>query len=234
VVKSINPGFTQAYVKTRLKYNRKTGIWTWLEKPGTDRETRRWNARYAGTEAGYLHRGYIEICLDFITCGAHNLAWLYVYGVWPVLEVDHIDRVRHHNWIDNLRQEEHQQHNKDDTIMCVVSGREIPFAKFWGRRHHPTTTYNVAMQRFVKLGWDKVEACMVPKELGITCEIDGKEVPFYDLWKEHHHETVTLPVARTRYMRGWDAIAACDKPARSYGRRYETHVTRPLCISGTA
>lgn len=32
---------------------------------------------------------------------AHNLAWYYVHGV--VTQVDHKDRIRHHNALDNLR-----------------------------------------------------------------------------------------------------------------------------------
>jgi hypothetical protein len=32
------------------------------------------------------------------------LAWFFVYGEFPVKLLDHIDEVRHHNWIDNLRE----------------------------------------------------------------------------------------------------------------------------------
>ena len=36
--------------------------------------------------------------------GVHRLAWFYVYGYWPENGVDHMDRIRHHNWINNLRE----------------------------------------------------------------------------------------------------------------------------------
>ena len=34
---------------------------------------------------------------------AHRLAWLYVYGVWPVGQVDHINHNRADNMIKNIR-----------------------------------------------------------------------------------------------------------------------------------
>jgi len=34
---------------------------------------------------------------------AHRLAWLYVYGVWPDGDTDHINRNKHDNRIANLR-----------------------------------------------------------------------------------------------------------------------------------
>ena len=34
---------------------------------------------------------------------AHRLAWLYTHGVWPILELDHINRTRDDNRISNLR-----------------------------------------------------------------------------------------------------------------------------------
>jgi hypothetical protein len=47
--------------------------------------------------------GYIRVKI----CGklqlAHRLAWLYVTGEMPILFIDHINRVRHDNRIDNLR-----------------------------------------------------------------------------------------------------------------------------------
>ena len=34
---------------------------------------------------------------------AHRLAWLYVYGIWPKLYIDHINGIRDDNRICNLR-----------------------------------------------------------------------------------------------------------------------------------
>lgn len=45
---------------------------------------------------------------------AHRLAWLYVHGVWPKEQVDHIDGDRANNRIDNLR-EATSAENKQNT-----------------------------------------------------------------------------------------------------------------------
>lgn len=47
--------------------------------------------------------GYIVVVLDYQHYYGHRLAWFYVYGVWPDPEVDHENRVRHDNRLENLR-----------------------------------------------------------------------------------------------------------------------------------
>ena len=68
-----------------------------------------WNVRKSsktkiGDRAGVLHpNGYVYIRIDGFGYRAHRLAWFYVFGVWPTLEIDHIDRVKTNNGILNLR-----------------------------------------------------------------------------------------------------------------------------------
>ena len=58
-----------------------------------------------GKEAGTLEKtGYIRIKLNGHKYMAHRLAWFYEYGKWPTKEIDHKDNIKHHNWIDNLRE----------------------------------------------------------------------------------------------------------------------------------
>lgn len=48
--------------------------------------------------------GYTVIKLAGKTYKAHRLAWLHVYGRWPVDQIDHINRVRTDNRLCNLRE----------------------------------------------------------------------------------------------------------------------------------
>lgn len=56
-----------------------------------------------GDTAGSLVRGYVELYVDGERYLGHNLAWFYVYKVWPHKKLDHIDRVKSNNAISNLR-----------------------------------------------------------------------------------------------------------------------------------
>jgi len=113
-----NPNITQAQLRSILDYDPKSGVFTWRKRTAinrfaggmllSDQYRRRWNTRYAGKVAGTRHsRGYWSICLTD-TSGkrpylAHRLAWFYVYGVWPDAELDHINRDKLDNRIENLR-----------------------------------------------------------------------------------------------------------------------------------
>ncbi len=84
-----------------LDYNEKTGIFNWRIRRD---ETGRLRGR-GGKIAGYLRSdGYIHIGIDGKFFLAHRLAWLYTHGYFPENQIDHIDQVRHHNWLSNLRE----------------------------------------------------------------------------------------------------------------------------------
>jgi len=50
-----------------------------------------------------LATGYRVIRVDGYRYLAHRLAWFYVYGAWPVSEIDHINLLKDDNRISNLR-----------------------------------------------------------------------------------------------------------------------------------
>ncbi|MCK5607864.1 HNH endonuclease [Candidatus Pacearchaeota archaeon] len=64
-----------------------------------------------------MEKGYISICVQGRAYRAHRLAWLLYYGYYPENHIDHRDRVRHHNWITNLREVTH---------VCNMSNRKTP------------------------------------------------------------------------------------------------------------
>lgn len=79
-----------------LDYDRFTGIWTWRDK--------RWKMP-AGSIAGSVGAGgYIQIRVDRKLYMAHVLAWFYSFEKWPKNQIDHVNRVRSDNRLNNLRQ----------------------------------------------------------------------------------------------------------------------------------
>ena len=97
-----------SYVKELLHYNADTGEFTWRHRLRrhfkTNRHYHSWNARYGGNIAGAkTPTGYVQIKINGGVELAHRLAWLYDYGAWPVLDIDHVNRVKDDNRIANLR-----------------------------------------------------------------------------------------------------------------------------------
>lgn len=70
-----------------LKYNPDTGIFTR-------------NGEAVGTNNGH---GYLRITIQKKSIFCHRLAWFYMYGKWPVNQIDHINRIRTDNRFSNLR-----------------------------------------------------------------------------------------------------------------------------------
>ena len=85
----------QQRAKDLLSYNEDTGEFIWKIKQGY---------MLPGTPAGGIHpSGYIFIGIDRKRYAAHRLAWLWVYGEFPKLGIDHINGVKTDNRIANLR-----------------------------------------------------------------------------------------------------------------------------------
>jgi len=84
-----------------LAYSEETGDFTWKNPSGP-------RAR-VGDRAGSATQGYINISIDGKLYRAHRLAWLYAYGAWPSLYLDHINGCGTDNRLENLREASQSQ-----------------------------------------------------------------------------------------------------------------------------
>ena len=85
---------TQADIAECVKYDPATGKLTWLVAHQKVK---------IGDEAGHLRDdGYVDISIKGTLFLAHRVIWCLVYGYWPEHEVDHLNRIRDDNRIENL------------------------------------------------------------------------------------------------------------------------------------
>lgn len=87
---------TAERLRELLSYDHETGVFIWRIRSA--------QRMHIGDIAGCRHiEGYRHIRVDRSRYLSHRLAWLYVYGAWPLHEIDHIDGNKSNNAIGNLR-----------------------------------------------------------------------------------------------------------------------------------
>jgi hypothetical protein len=116
---------TAERLRKRLRYDAETGLFT--RRVGSGHA-------HAGDMAGSVHStGYVRICIDGGRYTAHRLAWLYVHGVWPSGQIDHINRNRSDNRIANLRERRHRVALRRPALQTEVE-RDAYFASLVAQR----------------------------------------------------------------------------------------------------
>jgi hypothetical protein len=114
-----------SYLTSVLSYNPQTGVFAWsCARPKIQ----------VGAEAGYVkkNKGYRYIEVDGKAYSAHRLAWFYVTGSMPQLQIDHINGNKSDNRFENLREATHGQNraNSKSSNKCGVKGvRRLPWMK---------------------------------------------------------------------------------------------------------
>jgi hypothetical protein len=97
---------TQERLKELLHYDVETGIFTWAVK--------RCNVQKGDVAGTPRNASYVQIRVDGSAYLAHRLAWLYVHGVWPKNEIDHINGIRSDNKIKNIREATRVQNGQNE------------------------------------------------------------------------------------------------------------------------
>ena len=99
---------TQERLKELLHYDPEAGLFTWLVSSG--------NGVKVGDIAGSFSHGYIQIRVKGKLHQAHRLVWLYMSGVWPKDQIDHINHIRDDNRIVNLREATHRENGRNRSM----------------------------------------------------------------------------------------------------------------------
>ncbi|MDN0103053.1 HNH endonuclease signature motif containing protein [Yersinia enterocolitica] len=96
------------YLLECFLYNHESGALVWKERPyhhfKNPRAMNTWNARYSNKPASSIDsNGYVRVRINGKTHKVHRVAWAIYFGSHPDGEIDHIDGVKTHNQISNLR-----------------------------------------------------------------------------------------------------------------------------------
>lgn len=105
-------------VTKKISYNPKTGEFVRLIGGGK-------GAKKGTITKGCLDKstGYLCVCVCGIQVYAHRLAWFLTHGSWPLQTIDHINRDRTDNRMENLRDVSYSVNNSNMGISrCNTSG----------------------------------------------------------------------------------------------------------------
>jgi hypothetical protein len=100
----------------------------WSDRPirhfASEHAWRVFRTKYAGKPAGRKDsRGYISIHMryhgDRVQFQAHRVVWMLHHGRWPAQAIDHINRTRDDNRIENLREATLAENNKNSASRRV-------------------------------------------------------------------------------------------------------------------
>ena len=98
------PDVTAERLRQVVEYDAETGVIIWKVSPSSKSPV--------GSVAGVVNSaGYRILTIDGKKYLAHRLAWLYVHGVWPKEDIDHVNRVKTDNRLINLREATRTQNN---------------------------------------------------------------------------------------------------------------------------
>lgn len=109
---------TPEVIRQLFTYIPENGSLCWRERTvdhfSTIRAYSTWNKRFANKEAGGLSGfGYLYVTIYGQPLLKHRVIWAYVYGEWPLNQIDHINGNRVDNSILNLRHVSHAENGRN-------------------------------------------------------------------------------------------------------------------------
>lgn len=105
---------TEEILKSLLSYDPESGLFRWLTTKGRGE---------IGSIAGSKEsKGYIQIKINMVGYKAHRLAWMYMTGEFPAIQIDHINRIKDDNRWENLRLATQGENQRNKVMPVGVSG----------------------------------------------------------------------------------------------------------------
>ena len=122
-----------------LRYEPETGKLFWRERDReffkSDRHCKSWNTKFSGEEA-FATQNFSGYLVGSINCKkfcAHRIIWAIQTGEWPVGCIDHIDKNKLNNKIENIREATHSQNNSNKFSAKNSSSKYIGVS--WRKRN---------------------------------------------------------------------------------------------------
>lgn len=133
---------TQERLKEVLDYNRDTGEFFWKKQIS--------NRIKVGNLAGNYSYGYREISIDKRPYKVHQLVWFLENGYIPENDLDHINRIRNDNRIENLREVSRQCNMRNSGLRKDnTSGIK---GVHWNKKDNAWESYITINQKRERLG----------------------------------------------------------------------------------
>lgn len=158
---------TQEFLKSILDYDPNTGVMIWRYRSDYPPA---WNAKYANKQAGCPGTKSVGLNIYKYNYRIHRIIWLWMTGIWPEYDIDHINRNPLDNRWENLREATFSQNQMNR-----------------GRQSNNTSGYTGVVYSKVTKRWlarikingkSKHLGCFKTAELANKCRLNAEKVYF--------------------------------------------------------
>lgn len=105
--------------------------------------TRRIGKR-AGRITGTSKKGYLSVYADRVSYQAHLIVWAMIHDKWPEKYIDHVNRDKSDNRIENLREASHSEN-------CQNRGK--PLGVYFHKHSQKWAAYVYKKRKLINLGY---------------------------------------------------------------------------------